>query len=109
MAVLVGDRIAPVLAETARRDTDADRRLAPLVFADTQQMNDALDVLATVAASLDRDVLLITDGRFSGVFCVFLLLGAWLRITCIFIFIFIMYYIVYNRGITWDNGWTRVV
>src|SRR5260221_11546307 len=52
MPVLIGDRIAPVLAKAARRDTDPDRRLAPLVFADTQQINYALDVGAAVACGL---------------------------------------------------------
>src|SRR5471030_1457594 len=53
VAILVGNGIAPVLAQPARRDAYADRRLAALVFADTQQLNYPLDVLAVMTLGLD--------------------------------------------------------
>src|SRR6185503_16149901 len=69
MAVLIGDRIAPVLAKAARRDPDPDRRLAPLVFADTQQINYALDVAAAVACGLyfARTLIIFDIGFHDGI------------------------------------------
>src|SRR6185369_11016494 len=38
--ITVGNRIAPILAKATRRDANTDRRLATLVFGNTQQAND---------------------------------------------------------------------
>src|SRR6266496_243707 len=43
------DRIAPILAETARRDPDADRGLPSLVFVDLDEAYHAAHVLRVVA------------------------------------------------------------
>src|SRR6516162_1356335 len=47
------DRIAPVLAEAARRDADSDRSLAALVFVALDQAHDLRHVLGRVAARHD--------------------------------------------------------
>src|SRR4051794_36109431 len=61
-AILVGNGIAPVLAEPARRDTDADRRLPALVFIDVNQLYHVVDVFAPEAGGNDfRNALVLLD------------------------------------------------
>ena len=65
MAVFVGNRIAPIFTKAARRDADTDRRLPALVFTDTQQLDDALDILARITGRLDFSRrMIVLDIRF---------------------------------------------
>src|SRR5512135_2419917 len=49
-----GDRIAPILAESPRRDADADGRLAALVFVELDETDDAAHIGRGIALRNER-------------------------------------------------------
>jgi hypothetical protein len=65
VAVAIGNRIPPILAKATRRNANANRRLAPLVFGDAQQADDTAHRLLrqTGGDDLTRAAVLFHVGR----------------------------------------------